>query len=122
MSRTDAARASAILEKRRQPFACFKEAGGTGSEEQRKDRAIARGRLSGGKRRKEKKGLGGRRKPLIRLNSAKEIQGFPLLDFGRALLDEAQIWLRHREPLQGGDRSPSFGGPWRPWRVLGRRA
>ena len=40
-----------------------------------------------------KKGPGGRRKPLIRLDSAKEIQGFSLLYFVRALLDEARIWL-----------------------------
>jgi hypothetical protein len=31
---------------------------------------------------KEKNGLGGRRNPLKRLNSAKEIQGFPLIYFG----------------------------------------
>jgi len=49
--------------------------------------------LCGGKRRTNKKGPGGPRNPLIRLDSAKEIQGFPLLDFGRALLDEARIWL-----------------------------
>jgi hypothetical protein len=42
---------------------------------------------------KNKKRPGGRRKPLIRLDSAKESQGFSLLDFVRALLDEAQIWL-----------------------------
>jgi hypothetical protein len=30
---------------------------------------------------------------LIRLDSAKEIQGFPLLEFGWALLDETRIWL-----------------------------
>jgi hypothetical protein len=30
---------------------------------------------------------------LKRLDSAKEMQGFPLLEFGRALLDEARIWL-----------------------------
>ena len=42
---------------------------------------------------KIKKGPGGRRNALIRLNSAKEIQGFSLLNFVRALLDEARIWL-----------------------------
>jgi len=30
---------------------------------------------------------------LIWLDSRKKNQGFPLLDFGRALLDEARIWL-----------------------------
>jgi len=30
---------------------------------------------------------------LIRLDSAKEIEGFSLLEFCRALLDEARIWL-----------------------------
>jgi hypothetical protein len=40
-----------------------------------------------------KKGLGGRRNVLIRLDSAKEIKGFSLAKFGRALLDEARIWL-----------------------------
>ena len=52
-----------------------------------------RGLLRGGKRRTNKKGPGGRRNALIRLDSAKEIQGFSLLYFGRALLDEARIWL-----------------------------
>jgi hypothetical protein len=47
----------------------------------------------GGKRRGNKKGSRGRRKCLIRLNSAKEIQGFSWLLFGGALLDEAPIWL-----------------------------
>jgi len=42
---------------------------------------------------KIKKGPGDRRKPLIRLDSAKESQGFSLLDFVRALLDEARIRL-----------------------------
>jgi hypothetical protein len=41
----------------------------------------------------KKNGLGGRRKPLIRLYSAKEIQGFPSALFCPALLDEARIWL-----------------------------
>ena len=41
----------------------------------------------------KKKGPGGRRNPLIRLNSAKEIKGFSSLYFGPALLDEARIWL-----------------------------
>jgi hypothetical protein len=40
-----------------------------------------------------KKCPGGRRKPLKRLISAKEIQGFPWLKFGRALPDSAPIWL-----------------------------
>jgi len=30
---------------------------------------------------------------LITLDSAKETQGFPLLYFGQALLDEARNWL-----------------------------
>ena len=42
---------------------------------------------------KNKKGPGGRRNALISLDSAKEIQGFSLLNFVRALLDEARIWL-----------------------------
>jgi hypothetical protein len=42
---------------------------------------------------KRKIGRGGRRNALIRPDSAKEIQGFSLLKFGRALLDEARIWL-----------------------------
>jgi hypothetical protein len=42
---------------------------------------------------RNKKGPGGRRKPLKRLNSAKEIKGFPRLKFGWALLGEARIWL-----------------------------
>jgi hypothetical protein len=29
---------------------------------------------------------------LIKLDSAKENQGFPLLDFARTLLEEARIW------------------------------
>jgi len=37
--------------------------------------------------------VGGRRKPLKRLDPAMEIQGFPWLKFGRALLDEAPILL-----------------------------
>jgi hypothetical protein len=40
---------------------------------------------------KRKKCGGGPRKSLIRLDSAKEIQGFSLAKFGRALLDEAWI-------------------------------
>ena len=40
-----------------------------------------------------KKGPGGRRNPLIRPDLAKEIQAFSLLNFVRALLDEARIWL-----------------------------
>jgi hypothetical protein len=35
----------------------------------------------------------GRRNPLIRLDSAKEIKGFYLVLFGRALLDEVRSWL-----------------------------
>jgi hypothetical protein len=46
-----------------------------------------------GKRPMKKKGLGGRRKPLKRLDSAKRIQGFPLALFCRALLHEVRIWL-----------------------------
>jgi hypothetical protein len=45
---------------------------------------------------KEKNGLGGRRNSLKRLNSAKEIQGFPSIVFGRAWLDLARfanIWI-----------------------------
>ena len=42
---------------------------------------------------RNKKGPGGRRNPLIRLDLAKEIKGFSLAQFGRALLDEAGIWL-----------------------------
>ena len=41
---------------------------------------------------KRKKGCGGQRNSLIRLDSAKEIQGFSLRKFGWALLDGAQIW------------------------------
>jgi hypothetical protein len=43
--------------------------------------------------RKEKRALGGRRKCLKRPDSAKESKAFSLLNFGRALLDEARIWL-----------------------------
>ena len=43
--------------------------------------------------RKRKKGRRGRRNSLLTLDSAKEIQGFSLLKFGRALLDEPRIWL-----------------------------
>ena len=39
----------------------------------------ARGLFKGGRGEKRKKGPGGRRNPLIRLDLAKEIQGFSLL-------------------------------------------
>jgi hypothetical protein len=45
---------------------------------------------------KRKNTLGGPRKSLTRLDSDKEIQAFPLVGFGRALLDLAQfglIWI-----------------------------
>ena len=59
---------------------------GTGSAD------AARGLPQGRKRRKNKKWHGGRRNALITLDLAKENQGFPLLDFVRALLEEARIW------------------------------
>jgi hypothetical protein len=40
-----------------------------------------------------KKGPGGRRKPLKRLDPDKEIEVNSLAKFGRALLDEVRIWL-----------------------------
>ena len=55
------------------------------------------GGLGGVEEAKEKTPWGGRRKPLKRLDSAKEIQAFPLIFLGRALLDFAQfdlIWIR----------------------------
>jgi hypothetical protein len=39
-----------------------------------------------------KNGLGGRHNLLERLNSAKEIQAFPLIFFRRTWLDSARIW------------------------------
>jgi hypothetical protein len=53
----------------------------------------AGGRLQGGKGRHSKNGPGGRRNALIRLDSTKEIQGFPWLYYLRALLDKARICL-----------------------------
>ena len=53
------------------------------------DSASATG-IRGGER---KNGVGGRHKPLKRLDSTKEIQGFLWLKFGRALPDLAPIWL-----------------------------
>ena len=60
---------------------------------------------------RNKKCPGGRRKPLIRLDSAKEIEGFSWLYFGRTLLDEARfgsiwIWLGKKfgRPAETGTR------------------
>jgi hypothetical protein len=49
--------------------------------------------LEGGTGAQKKKGPGGQRNSLIRLDSAKEIQGFSLQKFGQILLDGAGIWL-----------------------------
>ena len=51
----------------------------------------ARGRLQGGKRRTNKKGPGGQRNPLIRLNSPMESQGFSLAGFWPILLDDPDL-------------------------------
>jgi len=87
--------------KRRQPFVALEKARGTRNEAQGNDAKPGRtasGGAAPGLTRQEtaqeiKKALGGRRNPLIRLDSAKEIKGFSLLDFVRALLDEALTWL-----------------------------
>ena len=65
---------------------------------QRRRRAVASCEAGSGAKRK--KGPGGRRNALITLDSAKENQGFPLLYFGRALLDEVRIWLNFDLPLK----------------------
>ncbi len=61
------------------------------------------------------KGPGGRRNPLIRLNSAKEIKGFSLLYFGRALLDVAPIWRGFGFGLE------SFNSRWKSFIARGPR-
>jgi hypothetical protein len=85
--------------KRRPPFTSLKKAGGTRNEDQRNTNptrtgsADAMASFEAGSGAETKTGLGGRCNALIRLDSAKEIQGFCLTLFGRALLDEARIWL-----------------------------
>ena len=73
-----------------------------------------------------KKAVGGRRNPLIRPDSAKEIQGFALALFGRALLDEARIWLdlglawRLRSDRSAALSIPRTGCSWEsPWAAGG---
>jgi hypothetical protein len=57
-------------------------------------RPIVRGNFDQhGERAKQRKNRArGRHNPLKRLNSAKEIQGFPLIFFDRARLDSARAW------------------------------
>ena len=62
-----------------------------------KRRSDAREPMRANRAAKEKLPLGGPRKSLIRLDSDKEIQAFPLVGFGWAWLDLAQfgpIWIR----------------------------
>ena len=61
-----------------------------------------------------KKGAGGWRKPLKRLNSAKEIKGLPRLKFGWALLDEAGFgWVWTTTIKEKRDHARLRREPWR---------
>jgi hypothetical protein len=84
---------------------------------------IRRNRPAG--ERKRKKGVRGPRKTLKGLHLAKEIQGFPWLKFGRALLDSAPILLDLGFPWSApGDRREyevRIRAPYRP-RAARRRS